>query len=1407
MKVSKLFIAIATSMCATGTPAATINDNQTLKIDSLWEEPRIYIGDETDGTLNISSGGDVLAELFQIGINGSTGTVNITDGGRLDIIKSSYVDPLLIGGTSDSKNPDGYGVLNISGPGSMVSIAKQNNPLQVGKGNGSGVINITRGGKLFHHSPNDLYSGIWLGSRITPQSTTSGRIYVDGPESELSTASRIYVGFYGSGTLITTNGGNTHADSNIEIGIKPDTTGYDNLVKVAGAGSVISTNLALNVGWYGTATAIASAQGLLSAKVIYISKVNGKGELAVGSRAGEQAVAAGNINTKEIIFGSGDGVLTLNHASALFSLTANLSGEGRVNFLNGLSALSGDNSNFQGVFSIDSPASLLITNQKNIGGNTVSLNGGTLSIETSQRWRFLNKLIGDGMLSVKTNGNDFVFDSSRLTDKFRGTLALQDTAFSLAETNTAALKDLSVKIGSGSLVKVGKGQQTIGGLTFEGGTLLVGEVNPGQITSPDTVHTTGQLDISGQGTVQVTRGTAFSNDRSTPDTRTPLLEQDESNILVRLVSSDGGVIGHGGNLTLTDQKAHAIADTAEADITQRGAVVANATYDYRLTSGDHDDGLYVNHALTQVDLMGNEADALILNANGKSGNAADLSAILTGDGDLAIDSQKGQTVTLSNLNNEYRGVTYVRSGNLAMLNDNVLGKTRELKLADDTGFDMRGHSQTIATLTAENGSLLHLNGGQLTLTNGGKASGVLAGDGMLNVAGGTLTISGNNPELQATTAITQGAKVVLDHTLGAGTGNIVAAGTLSVSNAAGHLYNSLSDAGRVELTDSDVVLAGSNRAFSGQFTVNTGSQMTALTADSLGKAEVHNSGSLVLSSNNNWQLDNAIYGSGRVTKLGTGTIALGDNAAWTGQTDIEQGGLLLGNNASPATLDSTQVNIAKPGMLAGIGSVAGNINNAGTLQVGVPHGGNHRFTVGGDLINSGMLATGFKGNQAGNELVINGNYTSSKGHLSINTALGDDHSVTDRLVVKGDTRGETTVSVANAGGAGAQTLNGIEVIHVDGHSDGEFIQAGRIVAGAYDYHLGRGQGENSGNWYLTSGMTNPNPDPDPATTPDRHDDLRPEAGGYIANLAAANALFVTRLHDRQGETHYIDALTGKEAITSLWLRNAGGHTRQQDSSGLLGMQANRYVMQLGGDILEWSSDSANRFRLGLMAGYANQKTRAENQRNGYRADSRISGYSVGLYGTWQQTSEGAYVDTWALYNWFNNTVSGYGVGVEDYESKGFTASLESGYTWKLAQIGARNALFIQPQAQMTWMGVRADDHQEANGTHVKGQGDGNVQTRVGVRLFGKGHSELDDGKGRTFQPFIEANWLHNSKAFGVSMNGNNINLAGTRNVGELKAGVEGQLTKDVSLWGNLGQQVGDKGYSDTSAVLGVRVTF
>ncbi|WP_155410616.1 autotransporter outer membrane beta-barrel domain-containing protein, partial [Yersinia frederiksenii] len=322
---------------------------------------------------------------------------------------------------------------------------------------------------------------------------------------------------------------------------------------------------------------------------------------------------------------------------------------------------------------------------------------------------------------------------------------------------------------------------------------------------------------------------------------------------------------------------------------------------------------------------------------------------------------------------------------------------------------------------------------------------------------------------------------------------------------------------------------------------------------------------------------------------------------------------------------------------------------------------------------------------------------------------------------------------------------------------------------------------------------------------------RPEASGYSANLAAANNLFVTRLHDRLGETHYIDALTGEQKVTSLWLRNEGGHNRSRDSQDQLRTQSNRYVMQLGGDIAQWSHSGADRFHLGVMTGYGNSKSTSESRLSGYSARASVDGYSTGVYGTWYANSAdktGLYVDSWAQYSWFNNTVNGQGLAAEEYKSKGVTASVESGYTFKVGENTAKNAsYFIQPKAQVTWMGVKADEHKEANGTNISGEGNGNIQTRLGVKAFMNGYAEQDKGKDRVFQPFVEANWVHNTKDFGTTLDGITVKQDGAANIAELKLGVEGQINKSVNLWGNVGQQVGNKGYSDTAVMLGVKYNF
>ncbi|RXC54254.1 autotransporter outer membrane beta-barrel domain-containing protein [Escherichia coli] len=547
------------------------------------------------------------------------------------------------------------------------------------------------------------------------------------------------------------------------------------------------------------------------------------------------------------------------------------------------------------------------------------------------------------------------------------------------------------------------------------------------------------------------------------------------------------------------------------------------------------------------------------------------------------------------------------------------------------------------------------------------------------------------------------------------------------------------------------------------------------------------------------------YGTGVLNILAGGNAALttittsviGGNEDSEGTVNVLGGTWRLydsGNNARPLNVGQSgtgTLNIKQKGHVDG-----------GYLRLGTQTAGVGTVNVEGE---DSVLTT---------ELFEIGSYGTA--------TLGGDNSPTDKMNVKGDTQGNTRVRVDNIGGVGAQTVNGIELIEVGGNSAGNFaLTTGTVEAGAYVYTLAKGKGNDEKNWYLTSkwdGVT-PADTPDPINNPPVVDPegpsvYRPEAGSYISNIAAANSLFSHRLHDRLGEPQYTDSLHSQGSASSMWMRHVGGHERSRAGDGQLNTQANRYVLQLGGDLAQWSSNAQDRWHLGVMAGYANQHSNTQSNRVGYKSDGRISGYSAGLYATWYQNDAnktGAYVDSWALYNWFDNSVSSDNRSADDYDSRGVTASVEGGYTFEAGTFsgseGTLNTWYVQPQAQITWMGVKDSDHTRKDGTRIETEGDGNVQTRLGVKTYLNSHHQRDDGKQREFQPYIEANWINNSKVYAVKMNGQTVGREGARNLGEVRTGVEAKVNNNLSLWGNVGVQLGDKGYSDTQGMLGVKYSW
>ncbi|MBU4685045.1 autotransporter outer membrane beta-barrel domain-containing protein, partial [Cedecea davisae] len=615
----------------------------------------------------------------------------------------------------------------------------------------------------------------------------------------------------------------------------------------------------------------------------------------------------------------------------------------------------------------------------------------------------------------------------------------------------------------------------------------------------------------------------------------------------------------------------------------------------------------------------------------------------------------------------------------------------------------------------------------------------------------------------------------------------------------------------------------------------------------------------------NTTISQSVTGSGGLTKLGSGALTMTGDSTYTGTTTLAEGSLdVTGALVSDVVAKSMT-------QLSGTGSIgAATLETGSTLTVGSPLQSDDSaasFSVNGELNNDGTINLSRGSTIIGNRLNVSGDYIDgANSALNVNTVLGDDSSLTDKLVVQGSTSGSTVLAVNNVGGQGAETSQGIEVVNVGGNSAaGSFTQAGRIVAGAWDYSLvQKGQ-----NWYLTS-MSNLPPEPpvdpvvppvdpidppvdpvdpvdppvdpvvppvdpidppvdpvdppvdpvDPPVTPIIPPTLiekpvpvpvyRPEAGSYLINLTAANTLFNLTLDDREGATEYHAPLGGRGMTRgTFWLRQEGGQNRFKTGEGQIKSSANRYVAQMGNEFLHGSTNENGRWGAGLMAGYGNVSGHSSSSLTGYHSDSDMNGYSVGVYGTWYQNAvsrEGMYVDSWVMYNWFNNRVSGEDLADEHYKSRGFTASLESGYNMLLSE-SERRAVYLEPHAQLTWMGVHSSGHTETNGTRIQDSGQGNLQSRLGMRLYLRGHRAEDDGKGREFKPYVEMNWLHNTKNFGVRMGNKLLSEEGARNIGQLKLGVQGQISPSLNMWGGVAQQIGDKGYRDTSAMIGVKYGF
>lgn len=722
-------------------------------------------------------------------------------------------------------------------------------------------------------------------------------------------------------------------------------------------------------------------------------------------------------------------------------------------------------------------------------------------------------------------------------------------------------------------------------------------------------------------------------------------------------------------------------------------------------------------------------------------------------------------------------------GGLSEFNNsgNVIADIRQAVYFDKNSADIEKTINNTGLLLAKNGHTVEINGtNKITIKNEGSIISESTTKNAINVG------KNNTDTLIYNSGLINGGAVGI---------NSLSQNSVNINND-GEI-TSLGTGIKIQSTTANAIVNNTGTIKGDLSSINLSSNSTSVYnyGSLLGDVSIGNSSVLYVLGDNSIIEGDISGGTSSLFSIGSSDITSSFDAKNVSNVSIDK--IIVENGSSLKLYDSNSWTISSADADAFL--------NKGTITI---YGGD--VTLTSNMTNNGVIA--LNGTDSYKTLTIAGDYIGNEGSLILNSKLGDDTSETDKLSITGDASGTTYVTINNLGGQGSQTIEGIKIVDVEGTSTSDaFVKNGRIVAGAYDYNVVKGNlsKTDTESWYLSSYVTpvTPEPTPTPTPTPQEHI-IRPEAGSYIGNLYAANTMFNLQLHDRLGETQYTDLLTGEKKVTSMWLRYQYTHNKFKSGNGQLDTKNNWNVTQLGGDIAQWSSNELNRLHIGLMAGYGRSTNDTDSRITSYSSSGKVDGYSLGIYGTWYDNNidkTGFYIDGWALWNHFDAEVKGQYIDKQKYKLKGLTASLESGYTFKLGN-SERYDYWLQPKAQMTYMGVDADNNTESNGTKVKNDAD-NWQSRLGVRLSMSTNDILNNESTSDSQLFIETNWLHNTELFTVKMNDNRISQEGTRNIGEIRTGVEANILKNTNVWFNLAYQRGDDDYHSVGAMLGAKYSF
>ncbi|EDY3067281.1 autotransporter-associated beta strand repeat-containing protein [Salmonella enterica] len=604
-------------------------------------------------------------------------------------------------------------------------------------------------------------------------------------------------------------------------------------------------------------------------------------------------------------------------------------------------------------------------------------------------------------------------------------------------------------------------------------------------------------------------------------------------------------------------------------------------------------------------------------------------------------------------------------------------------------------------------------------------------------------------------------------------------------------------------------------------------------------------------------------------KRGAGTLILGAQNTYSGDTDVQEGALWLAETATIGSAGSAQaVNIAANAAFGGHNAtVNGHVNNLGNLYFV------DTFTVNGDVVNSSAMISG--SDQPNNTLTIAGNYTGNDGHLYLNTQLGDDSSPTDKLIVTGDTAGSTTLHITNVNGLGAQTVNGIEVIEVGGQSDGDFrLYKGHVDINAWTYTLK----QDGGDWYLRSesddvpddggevtppddggevtppddggevtppddggevtppddggevtppddggevtppdddGEVTPPDDGGDITPPDDGGDITPPDGGDVTPVAPQYRADIGVYLGNQWMARNLQMQTlydregsqYRSADGSIWMRFKAGKAESQAVNGNVDIDSDYSQFQLGGDILTWS-DGAQSVTVGLMGSYINASTDSTGNRGADGSQFSANG-SVDGYNL------GLYA------TWFADAQSHRGAYIDSWyqygaynnsvDNDGLSASRYDSAAHAVSlETGYRYDIALSNRNTVSLTPQAQVTWQRYSADTVIDDGgtriSGQNDDSWTTRLGVRVDGKLYKESGR-IQPFMEVNWLHASDNASATFGDTKVSQDLPNDRMEVKVGIQANVSERLSVYAQAAGQKGKNDYGDASFSLNMRYNW